>query len=82
VQIILSSVSSEASRLFKMSLKGKTNETETNFKSINIRDLYRGIIALKKFYQLRTNVVKFDQSYLLAESTILGTGRSTSSVSY
>jgi pyruvate-formate lyase len=82
VQIILSSVSSEAGRLFQISLKGKTNEPETNFKSTNIRDLYRGIITLKKCYQVRTNIVNLDQLYLLAESTILGTGRSKSSVSY
>jgi hypothetical protein len=39
-------------------LKAKMDEVETNSKTKNIRDLYRGIIDSKKGYQPRTNTLK------------------------
>jgi hypothetical protein len=47
-------------------LKDKINELESNRKNKNIRDLYRGINAFKKSYQLRTNLVKDEKGDLLA----------------
>jgi hypothetical protein len=39
-------------------MKAKIDETETNSKIKNIRDLYRGINDFKKGYQPRTITVK------------------------
>jgi hypothetical protein len=51
----LSNVRREASRLFRNKkreyLKNKINELESNSKSKNIRDLYRGIDKFIKVYQ-------------------------------
>ena len=38
-------------------VKAKIDENETNSKIKNFRDLFRGIIDLKKGYQPRTNIV-------------------------
>jgi hypothetical protein len=46
-------------------LKDKINELETNNKSKNIRDLYRGINEFKKGYQPRINVIKDENGNLL-----------------
>jgi hypothetical protein len=43
-------------------------ELETNSKTKNIRDLYRGIIDFKKGYQLRNNIVKDEKGDLVADS--------------
>jgi hypothetical protein len=48
-------------------LKGKINELETNNKNKNIRDLYRGINEFKKVYQPRINIIKDENSNLLAD---------------
>jgi hypothetical protein len=57
----LSDVMQSVSRHFRNKkrehLKDKINETESNSKNKNIRDLYRGINEFKKGYQLRTNLV-------------------------
>jgi hypothetical protein len=62
----------EASRHFRnkktVCLKAKINELETNSKNKNIRDLYRAINDLKRWYQPRTNVVKDKKGDLVAES--------------
>jgi hypothetical protein len=62
----------EASRNFRTKkrdyLKNKINELETNSKNKNIRDLYRGINEFKTGYQPRTNIVKEENGYLLADS--------------
>jgi hypothetical protein len=68
----LSDVKWEVSRHFRKKkreyLKGKVNELESNSKSKNIRDLYRGINELKKGYQPRTNLVKDERGDLPADS--------------
>jgi hypothetical protein len=48
-------------------LKGKINEPETNNKSKNIRDLYRGINEFKKVYQPRINIIKDENGNVLAD---------------
>jgi hypothetical protein len=48
-------------------LKGKINEPETNNKNKNIGDLYRGINEFKKGYQPRINIIKDENSNLLAD---------------
>ena len=40
---------------------------ETNSKTKNIRDLYRGIYDFKKGYQPRTNTVKDEKGYLVTD---------------
>jgi hypothetical protein len=66
----ISDVRWEASRHFRNKereyLKEKINELESNNKSKNIRDLYRGINEFKKGYQPRTNLVKDEGGDLLA----------------
>jgi hypothetical protein len=61
----------ETSRTFRNKkreyLKGKINELETNNKNKSIRDLYRGINELKKGYQPRINIIKDENSNLLAD---------------
>jgi hypothetical protein len=67
----LSYVRREASRHFRNKkrqyLKDKISETELNSKNKNIRDLYRGISEFKKGYQPKTNLVKDERGYLLAD---------------
>ena len=48
--------------------KVKFEELETNNKTKNIRDMYRGIIDFKKGYQPRTNIEKDDKADLVADS--------------
>jgi hypothetical protein len=48
-------------------LKDKINELESNIKNKNIRDLYRGITEFKKRYQSRINIIKDENSNLLAD---------------
>ena len=49
-------------------MKGKIEELETNSKINNIRDLYRGIIDVKKGYQPRIGIVKDKKGDLVADS--------------
>jgi hypothetical protein len=46
-------------------LKDKINDTETDNKNKNIRDLYRGINEFKKGYQPRINIMKDENGNLL-----------------
>jgi hypothetical protein len=66
----LQNVRCETNRIFRNKkreyLKGKINELETNNKNKNIRDLYRGINEFKKGYQPRINIMKDENSTLLA----------------
>jgi hypothetical protein len=76
----LNNVINEAGRHFrnkeKEYLKAKIEELETKNKIKNIRYLYRGISDFKKGYQPRTNIVKDDESDLVADShSILVRGR-------
>jgi hypothetical protein len=48
-------------------MKDKINEFESNGNDENIRDLYKGITEFKKGYQPRTNLVKVEESALLAD---------------
>jgi hypothetical protein len=52
----------------RQNLKDKIDELATNSKNKNIRDLYREINYFKKGYQPRTNLVKDENSDLLADS--------------
>jgi hypothetical protein len=67
----LSDVRREANRHFRNKerecLKDKINDLESNSKNRNIRDLYRGINEFKTCYQPRTNLVKNERGYLLAD---------------
>jgi hypothetical protein len=49
-------------------LKDKINELETNNKTKNIRDLYRGINEFKKRYQPRIFIIKDENGNLLADT--------------
>jgi predicted metal-dependent hydrolase len=49
-------------------LKGKINELETNNKSKNIGDFYRGINVFKKRYQLTINIMKDESGNVLMMS--------------
>jgi hypothetical protein len=49
-------------------LKDKINELATNSKNKNFRDLYRGINEFKRGYQPKSNLVKDENSDLLADS--------------
>ena len=49
-------------------MKGKIEELETSSKINNIRDLYRGINDVKKGYQPRTRIVKYEKGDLIADS--------------
>jgi hypothetical protein len=51
-------------------LKDKINKLESNSKNKNIRDMYRGITEFKD-YQSRTNIVKDERGYLLADPHVL-----------
>jgi hypothetical protein len=61
----------ETSRTFRKKkmeyLKEKINKLETNNKTKNIRDLYRGINAFRKGYRPRINIVKNENANLLAD---------------
>jgi hypothetical protein len=60
-------------------VKNKMYKFATNSKNKNITDLYRGINKFKKAYQPGTNLVKDENSDLLADShNILEDGRTTS----
>jgi len=48
-------------------LKAKIEELETNSKTKNIRDLYRGINDFKKGYQPRTNMVMDEKGDLVTD---------------
>ena len=57
-------------------MKDKIEDFVTNSKIKNIRDLYRGISEFKKGYQPRTNVVKDDKGYLVADCySVVARGR-------
>jgi hypothetical protein len=49
-------------------VKDKTDELETNSKNKKIRDLYRGINDFKRGRQIRSNLVKDENGYILADS--------------
>jgi hypothetical protein len=48
-------------------LKGKINELETNNKTKNIKDLYRGINEFKKGYQSRVDIIKDENGNMIAD---------------
>jgi hypothetical protein len=52
-------------------LKHKINELATHSKNKNNRDLYRGIHEFKKCYHPITNLVKDENSDILADSHVL-----------
>jgi len=52
-------------------LKAKIYELETNSKSKNIRNLYRGISDLKKGYKPRTNIINMRRVIGLQTHTVL-----------
>jgi hypothetical protein len=68
----LNNVRRDTSRHFrnkkKAYLKSKIEELETNSKINNTRDLYRGINDVKKGYQPRTRIVKYEKDDLDADS--------------
>jgi len=68
----MNSVRCEVSRHFrnkkKAYMRAKIEELETNSKTQNIRDLYRGINDFKKGYQPRCNIVKDKKGDLVADS--------------
>jgi hypothetical protein len=49
-------------------MKDKISDLATNSKNKNIRDLYRGMNKLKRGYQNNGNLVKDENSDLLADS--------------
>jgi len=49
-------------------LKAKFEELETNSKTKNIRDFYRGVNDFKKGHQPRTNILKDEKGDLFADS--------------
>jgi hypothetical protein len=67
----LKNLTRETSRTFRNKkreyLKGKINELETNKKNKNIRNLCRGMYEFKKGYQSRINIIKDENSNLLAD---------------
>jgi hypothetical protein len=67
----LQNLRSETSRKFRKKkreyLKGKIDELETNNKNKNIRDLYRGVNEFRKGYQTGINIIKDENSNLLAD---------------
>jgi len=68
----INNVRCKASRHFrnmeKEYLKAKIDGLETNSKTKNIKDLYRGITDFKKGCQPRTNTVKNEKSDLVTDS--------------
>jgi hypothetical protein len=69
MEIICNILRRDTNRTFRnkkrVYLKDKINELETNNKSKNIRDLYRGINEFKKGYQPRINIIKNGNGNLL-----------------
>jgi hypothetical protein len=63
-------------------LKAKIDELETNSKSKNITDVYRGINKFKKGYNPRTNIVKMRRVIWLETSTVFRLGGGTISHSF
>jgi hypothetical protein len=66
-------------------LKAKIDEVETNSRTKNIRDLYRGISDFKKGYQPRTNTAKNEKGDLFTDShsiTVFWLGGGNISLSY
>jgi hypothetical protein len=55
-------------KIKKAYLKSKIEELETTSKINNIRDMYRGIIDVKRGYQPRTRIVKDEKGDLVADS--------------
>ena len=49
-------------------MRAKIEELETNSKINNTRDLYRGIIDMKKGYKPRTSIIKDEKDDLVADS--------------
>jgi hypothetical protein len=68
----MNNVRRDASRDFRNKntayVKAKIEELDTNSKTNNIRDLYKGINDFKKGYQPRTNIVKDEKGDLVADS--------------
>ena len=68
----LNNVWRKASRHFrnkkKARLKNKVDKLETDSKTKNIRDFYKGINKFKKGYQLRTNIVRDELGDLATDS--------------
>ena len=68
----LNKVRCDVSRHFrnkkKAYLRAKIEELETNSKTKNVRDLYRGINDFKKGYQPRCNIVKDEKGDLVGDS--------------
>jgi len=52
-------------------LKAKIEELETNSKTKNIRDLYRGINDFKTGYQPRTNIVQDEKGDMVTDYHII-----------
>jgi hypothetical protein len=67
----LNNVRCETSRTFsnktKEYLKEEFNESETDRKNRNVRDLHRGINEFKKGYQPKTNLVNNESGDLLVD---------------
>jgi hypothetical protein len=66
----LNNVRCEATRRFrnkKEFLKAKIDELETNSKTENIRDLYRGISDFKKGYQPTINMIRDEKIDLVID---------------
>ena len=51
-------------------MSARLDELQTNSKTKNIQDLYRGIIDFKKGYQPTTNTVKDEKGDLITDSTV------------
>ena len=71
----LNTVRHEASRHFrnkkKAYMKAKIQELENSSKIKNITDLYRGVTDFNKGYQLRTNIVKYENGDMVADPYIV-----------
>jgi hypothetical protein len=84
---ILNNIRHETSRHFRNKkreyLKDKINELATDTKNNIIKDLYRGINKFKMGYQPRSNSVKDETCYLLADPhNILNRWKNYFSLSY
>ena len=82
----VNNVRREASRHFRNKtmkyLKAKIEQLENSSKIKNIRDLYRGIIDLKKGYRHRTNIENDEKGDLVADFYIIVARWRTISPSY
>ena len=82
----LNSVRRKVSRHFrnkkKAYLRGKIEDLETNSKTQNIRDLYRGFNDFKKGYQPRCYIVRMRKATWLQTPTVLWIGGGIISPSY